>query len=140
MLKLNWMKLLHEYVINILCSVNMSIKCSYSVAERNLNFCLARNLIWPLELPNIFTLSGWLVLFSPNHISQLHQKLKKARKSLSLSFRNPQRERTSIRLFLNSSSTIIHYEKSHLVYGSLGFILRDQGILVKKKKRLDDTL
>ena len=33
------------------------------------NFCLARNLIWPLESPNIFTQSGWPVLFSPNHIS-----------------------------------------------------------------------
>ena len=41
---------------------------------------------------------------------------------------NPQRERTSIRLFLNSSSSINHYEESHL----------DQGILVKNK--LDDTL
>ena len=41
----------------------------YSVAERNLNFCLVRNLSWPLESPNIFTQSVWLVLFSPNHIS-----------------------------------------------------------------------
>ena len=39
------------------------------VAERNLYFCLARNLIWPLESPNIFTQSGWPVQFSPNHIS-----------------------------------------------------------------------
>ena len=39
------------------------------VAERNLYFCLACNLIWPLESPNIFTQSGWPVLFSPNHIS-----------------------------------------------------------------------
>ena len=57
---------------------------------------------------------------------------------ISLSLRNPQRERTSIRLFLNSSSRINHYEESHLVYGSLGSILLDQGILVKNK--LDDTL
>ena len=54
---------------------------------------------------------------------------------ISLSFRNPQRERTSIRLFPNSSSLINHYEESHLVYGSLGSILLDQGILVKKKKQ-----
>ena len=39
------------------------------VAEKKLNFCLARNLIWPLESPNIFTQSRWPVLFSPNHIS-----------------------------------------------------------------------
>ena len=57
---------------------------------------------------------------------------------ISLSLRNPQRERTSIRLFLNSSSNINHYEENHLVYGSLGSILLDQGILVKNK--LDDTL
>ena len=57
---------------------------------------------------------------------------------ICLSVRNPQRERTSIRLFLNSSSLINHYEESHLVYGSLESILLDQGILVKNK--LDDTL
>ena len=57
---------------------------------------------------------------------------------ISLSLRNLQRERTSIRLFLNSSSSINHYEESHLVYGSLRSILLDQGILVKNK--LDDTL
>ena len=55
------------------------------VTERNLYFCLARNLIWPLESPNIFTQSGWPVLFSPNHISYQHQKLKKARETLSRS-------------------------------------------------------
>ena len=57
---------------------------------------------------------------------------------ISLSDRNPQRERTSIRLFPNNSSLINHYEESHLVYESLGSILLDQGILVKNK--LDDTL
>ena len=51
----------------------------------------------------------------------------------SLSLRNPQWERTSIHLLLNSSSSIIHYEESHLVYGPLGSILLDQGILVKKQ-------
>ena len=40
-----------------------------------------------------------------------------------LSLRNPQRERMSIHLFLNSSSRINHYEESHLVYGPLGSIL-----------------
>ena len=54
-----------------------------------------------------------------------------------LSLRNPQRDRTSIRLFPNSS-LINHYEESHLVNGSVGSILLDQGILVKNK--LDDTL
>ena len=101
-----------------LSSSSLSLSPSFPVrfvAERNFNFCLARNLIWPLESPNIFTQSGWLVRFSPNHISKQHQKLKKTRESLSL--RNPQRERTSIRLFLNSSSSINHYEESHLVYG-----------------------
>ena len=57
---------------------------------------------------------------------------------ISLSLRNPQRERTFIRLLPNSSSLINHYEESHLVYGSLQSILLDQGILVKNK--LDDTL
>ena len=57
---------------------------------------------------------------------------------ISLSLKNPQQERTSIHLFPNSSSLINHYEESHLVYGSLGSILLDQGILVKNK--LDDTL
>ena len=57
---------------------------------------------------------------------------------ISLSLRNPQHERTSIRLFPNSSSLINLYEESHLVYGSLGSIHLDQGILVKNK--LDDTL
>ena len=52
--------------------------------------------------------------------------------------RNPQWERTTYRLPLNSSSSIIHYEESHLVYGPLKSILQDQGILVKNK--LDDTL
>ena len=56
---------------------------------------------------------------------------------ISLSLRNPQMERTSIRLFPNSSSLINHYEERHLVYGSLGSILLDLGILVKNK--LDDT-
>ena len=53
----------------------------------------------------------------------------------SLSLRNPQCERTSYCLLLNSSSSIIHYEESHLVYGPLGSILLDQGILVKKQIR-----
>ena len=44
------------------------------VAERTLYFCLARNLIWPLGSPNISTQSGWLVLFSTNHLSKQHQK------------------------------------------------------------------
>ena len=57
---------------------------------------------------------------------------------ISLSVRNRQRERTAIRLFPNSSSLINHYEESNLVYGSLGSLLLDQGILVKDK--LDDTL
>ena len=57
---------------------------------------------------------------------------------ICLSLRNPQRERTSIHLFPNSSSLINHYEEIRLVYGSLGSILLDQGILVKNK--LDDTL
>ena len=35
------------------------------------------------------------------------------------SLRNTQWERTSYRLLLNSCSTIIHYEESHLVYGPL---------------------
>ena len=52
------------------------------VAERTLYFCLVHNLISPLGLPNIFTQSGWLVLFSPNHLSLQHQKLKKAHKTL----------------------------------------------------------
>ena len=56
----------------------------------------------------------------------------------SLPLRNPQWERTSIRLLLNSSSSTIHYEESHLVYGPLRSILLDQGILVKNK--LDDAL
>ena len=56
----------------------------------------------------------------------------------SVSLRNPQWERTSYRLLLNSSSSIIHYEENHLVYGPLVSILLDQGILVKNK--LDDTL
>ena len=53
------------------------------------------------------------------------------RPRISLSLRNPEMERTSIRLFLNSSSRINHYEE-------IGSILLDQGILVKNK--LDDTL
>ena len=57
---------------------------------------------------------------------------------ISLSLRNPQWEQMSIRLLLDSSSSIIHYEESHLVYGPPGSILLDQGILVKNK--LDDTL
>ena len=57
---------------------------------------------------------------------------------ISFSLRNPQRERTYIRLLLNSSSSIIHYEEIHLVYGPLGSILQDQEILVKNK--LNDTL
>ena len=57
---------------------------------------------------------------------------------ISLLLRIPQREWTSIRLFLKSSSRINHYEESHLVYGPLGSILLDQGFLVKNK--LDDTL
>ena len=48
-----------------------------------------------------------------------------------LSLRNPQKERTSIRLLLNNSSSIIHYEESHLIYGLLGSILLDQGIIIK---------
>ena len=56
----------------------------------------------------------------------------------SLFLRNPQWERTSYRLLLNSSSSIIHYEENHLVYGPLVSILLDQGILVENK--LDDTL
>ena len=54
---------------------------------------------------------------------------------ISLSLRNPQRERMSIHLFPNSSSLINHYEESHLVYGSLWSILLDQRVLVKKQIR-----
>ena len=50
---------------------------------------------------------------------------------ISFSLRNPQRDR-------RNSSSINHYEESHLVYGPLGSILQDQRILVKNK--LDDTL
>ncbi len=39
--------------------------------------------------------------------------------SLFLSVRNPQKERTSIRLFPNRSSLINHYDESHLVYGGV---------------------
>ena len=59
---------------------------------------------------------------------------------ISLSLRDAQWERTSIRLLLNSSSSIIHYEENHLVYGPLGSILQDQGNLDKKNNKLDDTL
>ena len=58
---------------------------------------------------------------------------------ISLSLRNSQRERTSIRLFPNGSSLINHYDESHLVYGSLRSILLDQGILVKNKLEYTPT-
>ena len=46
------------------------------VAERISYFCLARNLIWPLGSTHNFTLSGWLILFIPDHLSG-QQKLGK---------------------------------------------------------------
>ena len=76
--------------------------------------------------------------------AKFHSSLKKTTTKIeesprnSFFLRNPQWERTSSCLLLNSSSSIIHYEESHLVYGLLGSILLDQGFLVKNK--LDDTL
>ena len=43
------------------------------VAERISHFCLARNLIRPLELTHNFTQSGWLILFSPDYLSGQHK-------------------------------------------------------------------
>ena len=57
------------YIIQLDLQPPVSISTYESVAERNLNFCLVRNLIWPLESSNIFTQSGWLIRFSLNHIS-----------------------------------------------------------------------
>ena len=53
------------------------------VAEWTSYFCLARNLFRPLGSTHIFTQSGWLILFNPNHLSEQH-KLGKAAKTLSL--------------------------------------------------------
>ena len=50
------------------------------VAKRTSYFCLVRNLIWPLGSRNIFTQSGWLILFSLDHLSEQHQRLGKAAK------------------------------------------------------------
>ena len=44
-----------------------------SVAEGILYFCLARNLIRPLESTHNFTQSGWLILFTPDHLSGQHK-------------------------------------------------------------------
>ena len=43
------------------------------VAERTSYFCLARKLIWPLGWTHIFTQSGWLKIFYPDHFSGPHQ-------------------------------------------------------------------
>ena len=43
------------------------------IAERISDFCLARKLIWPLELTHIFTQWGWLIQFSQDHFSGQHQ-------------------------------------------------------------------
>ena len=60
------------------------------VAERTSYFCLVRNLIWPLGSPNIFTQSGWLILFSPDHLSEQPPKLGKAAKIFSFCLRTLQ--------------------------------------------------
>ena len=86
----------------------------YYVAERNLNFCLAHNLIWPLESPNIFTQSGWLFLIQPEPYFLAAVKIEES-PWIALSLRNPQGERTSIRLFPNSSSLINHFEEVPVV-------------------------
>ena len=44
-----------------------------SVAERISYFSLARNLIRPFGSTHIFTQSGWLILFIPDHLSGQHQ-------------------------------------------------------------------
>ena len=75
------------------------------VAERTSYFCLARKLIWPLCSTHIFTQSGWLILFSPDHFSGQHQIGEGPPNTLFLrSFRKGQTYLLST-LFISSSIT-----------------------------------
>ena len=75
------------------------------VAERISYFCLARNLIRPLRSTHIFTQSGWLILFFPDHLSGQHKLGKPPNTLSSLEFlRSGQ---TSYCLLFNSSSISI---------------------------------
>ena len=74
------------------------------VAEKISYFCLACNLIRPLGLTHNFTQSGWLILFSPDHLSGQHKLGKSAKHSpFTEQLRSGQ---TSYCLLFNSSSSI----------------------------------
>ena len=69
----------------------MNFEFKSIVAERISYVCLAHNLIWPLGSTHIFTQSGWLILFSPNHFPGQHQIGEKPLNTLFLrSFRTGQ--------------------------------------------------
>ena len=92
-------------------------------------FCLARNLIRPLESAHNFTQSGWLILFIPDHFPG-QQKLWKPSNTLHF-------HRTSFRTDVLLSALQLqqqqhrHNEESHLIYGPLASILLDQGFPVE---------
>ena len=76
------------------------------VAERTSYFCLAHNLIWPLGSTHIFTQSGWLILFSPDHFPRQHQIGERPPNTFILrSFRTGQTSYCPLSFFSSSTTT-----------------------------------
>ena len=100
-------KMKYVYVKKMLKWLKSKIKSGKErcVAERISYFCLARNLIRPLGSTHIFTQSGWLILFIPDHLSGQHQ-IGEIRQNTFSSSKLLRSGQTSYCLFFNSSSNL----------------------------------
>ena len=86
---------------------------------------MAHKLIWPLGSTHIFTQSGWLILFSPDHFSRQHQIGEKPLNTLFL--RSFRKDRCTYWPLSSLTTASRHHEESHLIDGPLESILLEQG-------------
>ena len=87
---------------------------------------MVRNLIWPLGSTHIFTLSGWLILFIPDHLSEQHKLKKVSKHFLFLRTSSFRTDIMTVRsLEEQQQQHHHHHEESHLIYGSLASIFLD---------------
>ena len=77
---------------------------------------------------HIFTQSGWLILFNPDHFSGLHQIGESPPNTFSSSELFKKASRHTVRSSIAASR---HNQESLLIYGPLASILLDQGIPVE---------
>ena len=101
----------------------------WSVAERTSYFCLARKFIWPLWSSHIFTQWGWLILFSLDHFLGQHKNGESPPNYLFLRTFWARQTYFLFVPFIAAESQ--HHEESHLIYGSFGSNLLDQGFPVE---------